>query len=349
MNSMKSSISSMKSSISSMNKKIDGITHILSPLSDPLIASTPVITTGSLLTNRRNGVFTWCDFGPGKERVAIGAAHTALRYATVAVAPSPADGSHLLFVMFPDSVLNLGVKKVFFVDAGRMSNPLPSELDVCVVQVASKPPDGTYVPRLVQGQSQGGTTLSATSGVVGKSIGSFVSSCGGFVEVSMDQTARLGHLHFLLEAGEPDDSGTLLYTKTNTGNVPNAIFTGLSSATTARQARGLGCVIPPESAFQTCLEVVDITSYGVTRVMLCSRNGMGEFTPVSLGWPPGGTVAPPVTLHSVNGQDGSLTGVFVKSPNLITYTGDADIALMNSYGMPSSSSSPAEDVFSPFF
>lgn len=336
------SMKRMDESMKRMEDKLDGIAHTLSPMSNPLIDNTPVVTQGAFLTNERNGVFTWFQY-PGLPPAAIGAAHTALRYATVHVEPRPPDGSHLLFIALPHAVLTQSVVTVRFIDVAQMSNPLPPELDVCLVEVASHP-QGTlpYIPQFKQFPfpAAGQPLTSTTSGVVGKACGAYVSSRGGMVEVS-GQPNALGRLHFLLETGEPGDSGTLLHIKMDGGeHTPHAIFTGLSSATTARQARGQGCIIPPFGMFQTALNVVNMANYGLRRVVLASRSGMRDFQPSVHG--------NVVSLKDNSGQE--LTGVFVRAPRLITYTGDADIALMSSYGLPPSSQSSAhQDGFSPFF
>ena len=307
-----------------MNTRLDGIAFTLNPFLNPVIEKVPVITNGDVLTNEKNGVFTWFRYPENHQTVAIGSAHTALRFQTIATQPpSPTkDGLHLHFVTLPESVLALGVNKILFLDVSQMTNPLPPELDICVVCTNTNP-TVSALPELYQ-HSITGTVSSTSSGIVGKSVGGFVSSLGGAVNISMN--GNVGRLEFLLDVGEPGDSGTLLFVKKPEGSYhPIAVFSGLSPKTTTRQARGQACVIPPASTFQSALNVVDLTQEPISDVVLGCKNSWGKFKVES-----GPQNA--VRLQQVGGT-ASFFGVFVKSPCPISYMGDTDIALMNSYGL----------------
>ena len=113
----------------------------------------------------------------------------------MAIKPSPAASSHLVFCALLEAVLKLGVQTITFIDSLQLSSPLPPELDVCLVQVAAKPANMKHIPQFTQFPAPQGRTVSTMSSVVGKSAGGFVSSRGGAVEATIHGNQHLGCLH----------------------------------------------------------------------------------------------------------------------------------------------------------
>ena len=323
---MQGQLNDMQGQLNGIQGQLNGISQTLNPFANPALQNTRLVTpddlNGQLLTNDKNGVYTWMNFPSNPSPVAIGSAHTSLRYHTLSVLPPPQPGRFEIFVALPQAVLESGVKSVRFVDTEQFQNPLPTCLDVCVVDLEETPKNKDGVASFTT--VPGGTKSFTNSNVVGKSNGSFVASFGGAVVVQKHTTTGLGKVEFLLQAGDPEDSGTLLHVKDADGCFhPIAIFSGVSRPSASHQRRGHGCLIPEAKNFQSRLSVMNPTD--VQYVFLASQGGAAKFRVE-------GKPKKAVVLKQENGS-AELHGVFVTSPTPITYMGDSDIARMSNLGM----------------
>lgn len=122
---------------------MNSVIYHLQPLSNPVIQSVPTITSGNSLTNAKEGVYTCFRYPNSGPTYGIGAAHTALRYTIIRIAEplhsSVCQQRIINFVVLPESVLQMGVKALHFLDLNQMTNPLPPELDICLVEFHQSP------------------------------------------------------------------------------------------------------------------------------------------------------------------------------------------------------------------
>jgi hypothetical protein len=302
---------------SELKCKLDEIYFTLNPLSRPEIEHTNLAEDSEdAFSKEKNGVYTWFKYSDTKPPVLIGCCHCALRYR--AFLNDYSSGQYIQFVCLPECILNMGVISVSLLNVAGCTNPLPSELDICVIEVKN-------VPRMSCGpkfeSAPSGNGMGKCSIVVGKSIGSFVSSHGGAVSVQANNDG-IGIVRFFLDVGEPGDSGTLLYVAIQMYQklVPVAIFSGLASVPGLGHKHGRAAIIPPEHMLQK-LNVVD-----ASRLISCPCQVIvsGRFGELSCDL----NVDIPSTNNIVRLYDSQrrcICGVFVNTQQPINYVGDLDI------------------------
>jgi hypothetical protein len=147
-----------------------------------------------------------------------------------------------------------------------------------------------------------------------------VSSQGGAVTVEVDKDG-LGYIEFLLQVGEPGDSGTLLHMEdpVTEAFLPVAVFRG-AGGLPHQQRRGVATVIPPPEMFwkYSVANASDIVS-AYPRVTVSGKIGSEEsrICVVAENW------------VSLNYHGCPISGVFVETECPSQYIGDLEIACMN--------------------
>jgi hypothetical protein len=317
--------------------KLNRLTFAANPLNEVSFRNVPVIDAAShpLLTDNKAATWTWMTYG--KKDIIIGSAHCALPYQTISVTyekgAKQIDGFPT-FVALPESVLNLGVKAIEFLQPYEFTNPLPVKQDFVFIHVEHLPPQGLPV---YQGNVFPGELHDHR--VFGRALGSYVSSLDGLLVIDPDA----GGFKFLLGRGEPGDSGTLLFCFTDPSSwnsEPFGVFRGILPRNSLHtQARGEGTLIPPIGTPLTQLPVChleDIPQDGVARCKISQVHLVGANDSYFRA-----NVRAKGRLHGVElfgDSERTQTGVFVHSPQPILYNGEKDMALM------SGKFQPAEDV-----
>jgi hypothetical protein len=290
-----------------------------------------------LLTDNKTATWTW--FKYGTRNTIIGAAHCALPYQTISITykegAKPMDGFPT-FVSLPESVLNLGVKAIEFLQPYEFTNPLPVRQDVVFIHVEHLPPQGLTIPVYQEIVFQGEVY---DHRVVGRALGSYVSSLDGLLVIDPDA----GGFKFLLGRGEPGDSGCLLFCIADPGPqvpVPIGVFRGILPRNSLHtQLRGEGTLIPPLGTPLTQLPVchfVDVPQDGVAQCKICQVHLVGANNSYLRADVRAKGRLQGVELYDETG--GTRTGVFVNSQQPIFYIGEKDMALM------SGTFQPAENV-----
>jgi hypothetical protein len=290
-----------------------------------------------LSSTSKPGVFTWVCEGQSNPPRIFGAVHCALSLCTHSLEIQQ-DNSYayqtlqgLTFVELPKSILDKCVLELGLLAPfdGSFKNPLPPERDVIAIRVQETPtfPICTYVAppaNIVEYDSE-------CTSVAGRSHGSIVSSKHGLVSVRPGALPYTGFATFMLDVGEPDDSGTLLHFKCddsdNRAFAPGAVFRGLSPANSLHSTRrGIAAILPPADQF-TMLGVCDVLACYPNASISCrvgTKDGDFDCTvesEVTLG----GTKA----VKLVSPQGGCKYGVFVHTEKPIKYTGEKEWAMMN--------------------
>jgi hypothetical protein len=283
-----------------------------------------------LLTDNKTATWTW--FKYGTRVTIIGAAHCALPYQTISVTykegAEPIDGFPT-FVQLPESVLNLGVKAIEFLQPYEFKNPLPVRQDFVFIHVEDPPPQGLTIPAYEKIALQGEVY---DHRVVGRTIGSYVSSLDGLLVIDPDA----GGFKFLLGRGEPGDSGSLLFCIANPSSqryVPIGVFRGILPRNSLHtQVRGEGTLIPPLGTLLTQLPVchfVDVPQDGVAQCKIRQVHLVGANNSyLRAGVRAKGRLQGVELFNETDGTAMS-TGVFVNSQQPICYIGQKDMALMS--------------------
>jgi hypothetical protein len=319
--------------------KLNPLTFATNPLNEVSFRDVPVIDAAShrLLTNDKTATWTWIKYGT--RDTIIGSAHCALPYQTISVTykegAEPIDGFPT-FVSLPESVLNLGVKAIEFLQPYEFTNPLPVRQDFVFIHVEHLPPQDLTIP-VYQGNVFQGELYDHR--VVGRALGSNVSSLDGLLVIDPDADG----FKFLLGRGEPGDSGTLLFCVTDPGSRnygPIGVFRGILPRNSLHtQARGEGTMIPRTGTPLTQLPVchlVDVPQGGVARCKISQVHLVGANNSYLRA-----NVRAKGRLQGVelfDETEGTKTGVFVNSQQPLFYIGEKDMALM------SGKFQPAEDV-----
>lgn len=206
----------------------------------------------------------------------IGCVHCAIPWCTLSLqvqqyAHAPVKESYsYTFVELLKSSLGKKVLGVFLVGPYEtdFTNPLPQARDVIMIEFEDTT-HNTTLPFPVGVCNPFSTVTGTTSMctlVRGLAHGSMVSSQDGVVSCQPGVLPGTGTLEFALRTGEPGDSGTLLWTKTDDGITktkkpwqPTGVFHGLRPASSHQHStcRGIGALIPPLDKF-TRLDAVDL-------------------------------------------------------------------------------------------
>jgi hypothetical protein len=313
-----------------MQSSIRDLQSTLNPFADDEIFNVPVVGAErhELIDPMKRATYTWINY-LNNENTVVGAAHCALSCHTVP-ALGASSSSHAVFIELPESVLKLGVVGIYLIEpySRSFTNPLPVEKDLVVVKVKSSPPTNTNIPTFTTLSPQKRKN-SRTSRVVGRGLGSAVSSFDGSVCLETNQHSG-GSMRFLIGRGEPGDSGALLFVKDGNGNFsPLAVFRGFEPSLGPNyHKRGQGTILPKLNAL-TFLPVIDaqhLQHLVSTGVVL----GDGLVGPVHFQVAPNPIqVAPnPNGIVSLQHGSSSFSGVFVKATAPINYAGFADISVM---------------------
>jgi hypothetical protein len=223
-------------------------------------------------------------------------------------------------VCLPEYILKMGVISVSLLDVARIQNPLPVELDICVIEVRNVPADVMDSGPKFESVPSGNQTSECAT-VVGKSIGSFVSSHGGALSVQANDDG-MGRVQFFLNVGEPGDSGALLYVSIQMYQrlVPMAIFSGLPSVSGLGHKRAKASIIPPETMLQK-FYVANASQFIKISHPICVNTKYGDvWCALEVDTPAKNNI---VRLY--DSWRNSFCGVFVKTLQTIKYSGDWEI------------------------
>lgn len=138
--------------------KLNLLTFVTNPLNNASFPNVPVIDAAPhyLLTNNKTA--TWMCFKYGTWDTDIGAAHCLRSYQTISITYK--EGANLIggfptFVQHPESVLNLGVKAVKFLQPYEVKNALAVRQDFVFIHVEHLPPQGLTTPAYQEVALQG--------------------------------------------------------------------------------------------------------------------------------------------------------------------------------------------------
>lgn len=309
-----------------VSKRLDRIEFQLNPMANEEFYGIPVVGSEThKLTDASSKQATYTWFNYSGMACIVGAAHCALTVATTN------DG--VMFVELPREITDLGVLSIYLMDpyAKDFTNPLPTHKDIIVIMVKADPPHGKNLPQFTKVTPEK-YKEQRRSQVVGRALGSIVSSRDG-IFVSESNVHSGGVIQFLLDVGEPGDSGTLLLIMDGMGNFhARAIFCGIQPCLTSQHSRrGQAAILPPFGHL-TELKVVEtqtIPTGGsvdvkcftgapkVTAVTPCINDALCHVFPK----PEFGQNA--VELKDMR-NNAAKHGVFVRTDHPINYIGAAD-------------------------
>ena len=295
----------------------------------------------SLHSSEKSGVYTWARDGSQGSPLIIGAVHCALTLfsesVTIHTVPVKTR-KDLTFVELPKSILSKLVRKVGLVNPfdgkfENLENSLPPERDVIAIVVNDIPsfPICSYTapPENVS------EIESLCTSVAGLSYGSMVTNKHGMVSVQPGALPYTGTATFVLDSGEPGDSGCMLHFKrddqenTNSTWSPGAVFRGLSPANAHSPyltRRGIATIIPPASKFDY-LKVVDVLALHPNAKISCRVGTKDKEFNCEVESEP--TLVNTGAVKLVSPRGGCKYGVFVKNEKPIKFIGEKDWATMN--------------------
>ncbi|CAB9517007.1 expressed unknown protein [Seminavis robusta] len=305
-----------------VDERFDRVEFTLNPMSCDNFHAIPVIgAEAHTLTEGKQATYTWFDYGG--TCCIVCAAHCAIPIATT---------GNCMFIELPQAITMLGVEGIYLVDPYNpdFKNPLPVHKDLIVIKVKSPPPSGRTLPQFTKVTQEKAKQPRRTR-IVGRGLGSVVSSRDGTL-VSTSNVESGGHLRFLLDQGEPGDSGTLLLVKDELGGFhARAIFCGIQAGLTPQHSRrGQATILPPLDCL-TWLPVdpFQMNATGTVNVT-CGVKADATIYLKNLNCSAIAKVA--FGLNAVDLKDSNGTvkhGVFVSVAQQINYVGAADHYAMN--------------------
>lgn len=237
-----------------IEKEMNGMKLAIDPTLDKEFCDIPVISKCNDIGLGNRSTYSWINYG-GVD-VIVGAAHCALSLCT--------DSSELLFIELPEAITNLFVTHVYLLHPETFNNidenrcGIPTQYDIVVIEVKTGfSGNKERISKYKQTTPENAQKME--SRLFGLTPVGIVSSKNSIVYVQTTKSSE-GTLSFFLDEGEPGDSGTLLHTKGENGELEaKAIFTGVTIAESCYKRRGLAAVLPKRGSFSE-FEVIDATN-----------------------------------------------------------------------------------------